>query len=205
MKNLLYVSIVHSQADMGSFSTELSAEGEKRYGVDMWTEHVKHVNESWDKIRHEVFKRVEGISMDRIKIYQDGLPVIDDIGLKIIRDAAVNSKNYQIIEALLDRGAVLKQAEDKYLLLKEYDHLSCITSASSPEKKMKEYLLYQDIADELLDDRDIFIAKQINGTLNKGDMGIAFFGAAHRIIDKLDKDINISYLQQFNDEISKML
>ena len=205
MKNLLYVSIVHSQTDMGSLSAELSAEGEKCYGVDMWTEHVKHVNESWDKIRDEVFKRVEGISMDRIKIYQDGLPVIDDIGLKIIRDAAVNSKNYQIIEALLDRGAVLKQAEDKHLLLKEYGYLSRITSASSPEKKTKEYLLYQDIADELLDDRDIFIAKQINGTLNKGDMGIAFFGAAHRIIDKLDKDINISYLQEFNDEISKML
>ena len=66
----------------------------------------------------------------------------------------------------------------------------------------KAYLMYQDASKELLDDRDNHIAFQINTTLNDDEIGIAFFGAAHSITDKLNKDIDIDVIQMFTDEIS---
>jgi hypothetical protein len=53
-----------------------------------------------------------------------------------------------------------------------------------------------------LNSRDNFIANQINISLNESEIGIAFFGAAHSIIDKLNTDINVVVIQMFNDDIS---
>jgi hypothetical protein len=62
--------------------------------------------------------------------------------------------------------------------------------------------MYQGASKELLDDRDNYIAFQNNTTLNDGEIGIAFFGAAHSIINKLNRDIDVDVIQMFTDEIS---
>jgi hypothetical protein len=193
VRKLYYVSIVHNQADLGTIGKELSIEGEKKYGSDLWKKHLIEIDKAWDKIEVKLLK-IKKIN----KIYQDGLPIIDDIGLKIIKDVAEKgSKNYQIIEKLIDRGAKLEQAESRELLLKEYNFILDMIKSEVKEEKIKSSILYHS---ELLNDRDIFIANQINKTLD--GIGVAFFGATHSIIDKLDKDIKIVEINFFNDKIS---
>jgi len=203
MKRLLYIPIVHNQTDLGSLGHTLSLEGGKIYGTSIWQDHLEQVNKSWNKIESEISKRVKKISPDKIKIYQDGLPVVDEIGINIVKDAAKKgSINYNIIDNLLTQGAKLEIAENKEFLFKEYYLLSDITKTETPENILKAYLIYQNISQELLNDRDNYIANQINVTLNDGEIGIAFFGAAHSIINKLNKDIKVVVIQMFTDAIS---
>ena len=203
MKRLLYIPIVHNQTDLGSLGHTLSLEGGKIYGTSIWQDHLEQVNKSWNKIESEISKRVKKISPDKIKIYQDGLPVVDEIGINIVKDAAKKgSINYNIIDNLLTQGAKLEIAENKEFLFKEYYLLSDITKTETPENILKAYLIYQNISQELLNDRDNYIANQINVTLNDGEIGIAFFGAAHSIINKLNKDIKVLVIQMFTDAIS---
>ncbi|MDP3002598.1 MAG: hypothetical protein Q8N38_05690, partial [Bacteroidales bacterium] len=88
MKRLLYIPIVHNQTDLGSLGSQLSLEGERKYGVSLWQNHLELVDKSWDEIEIEISKQLKKISFDKIKIYQDGLPVADDIGIKIVKDTA---------------------------------------------------------------------------------------------------------------------
>lgn len=203
MKRLIYIPIVHNKTDLGSLGNTLSVEGGKMYGTSTWQDHLEQVDKSWHKIESEISKQVKKVSPDKIKIYQDGLPVVDTIGIKIVKDAAQNgSINYQIIDNLLTQGAKLEIAENKELLLKEYQLLSDITKADTTENTLTAFRLYQNVSQELLNDRDKHIAGQINATLKDGEIGIAFFGAAHAITQKLSKDIKVVVIQMFTDAIS---
>ena len=133
MKKLIYIPIVHNRADLGSLGSQLSLEGERKYGASAWQHHLEEVDRSWDEIEIAIFKQLKKSSFDKIRIYQDGLPVVNEIGIKIVKDAAENgSKNYLIIDNLLTRGAKLEIAENKEFLLKEYYLLSDIKKAETP-------------------------------------------------------------------------
>ncbi len=200
MKKLYYIPIVHNQTDLGSFGSDLSMVGERKYGTYLWRNHLKEVDKSWERIRIEIDKRLKNVSFEKIKIYQDGLPAVGDIGIKIVKEVAEKgSKNYKIIDKLLKKGAKIETAESKDFLCKEYYLLSGISRA---EKQSEAYAKYKKVSKELLIERDTFIANQINVTLNGGETGIAFFGAAHSIIDKINKDIDIVVIQMFKDDIS---
>ena len=134
MKKLLYIPIVHNKADLGSLGSRLSLEGARKYGVSAWQDHLEKIEKSWDEIEIEIYKKLKKRPFDKIKIYQDGLPAIGDIGIKIVKDAAANgSKNYSIIDGLLARGATLEIAENKDFLIREYSLLSDISKAETPE------------------------------------------------------------------------
>ena len=203
MKKLIYIPIVHNKADLGSLGSQLSVEGEKRYGASLWQQHVEQVDKSWDNIESEILKQLKKKPFDKVRIYQDGLPVVDEIGIKIVKETAENgSKNYSIIDRLLSKGAKLELAENKEFLIREYYLLSDLSKAGTPENQLESYLKYQQVSQELLASRDHFIANRINMTLKDGETGIAFFGAAHAIIDKLNKEIKVVIIQMFKDEIS---
>ena len=200
MRKLIYLPMVHSQSDMGSMSNSLLLEGEKKYGKDKWEKHIETVNNAWSTIKNKI--DIETLNSE-IKIYQDGLPIAGEVGLKIINDCANNgSENYKIIQQLIKDGAKLELAESRELLMYEYSYISTITKAETSEQKLIAYRIYNDIAQELLEERDKFISNQINTTLKDGEIGIAFFGAIHSIIDKIDKDIEIIIIDVFTDEIS---
>lgn len=205
MRKLLYSLIVHNQADLGSFKERLSIEGERRYGRIRWEAHLKQVQESWDRTEEIVgrFLNTNNVPKSKVRVYQDGLPVAGEIGLKIVREGARRgSKNYQILENLVDRGACLEEADSRELLLQEHNYLSKIVKAATLTEKLKQYALYQVISQELLNKRDIYIAERINATLSKDELGLAFFGAIHSIVDKLAKDIEVTIIQEFKDRIS---
>ncbi len=206
MKKLFHIPIIHNKADLGSLGSQLSLEGERKYGVSAWHDHLEQVDKSWDKIETEILKQVKKKSFEKIRIYQDGLPIAGETGRKIVKEAAENgSKNYSIIDGLLARGAILEVAENKEFLLREYSLLTGIRNAQTPEKQLEAYLSYQRMSQELLISRDNYVANQINTTLKEGETGIAFFGAAHTIIDKLDYRIKVVVIQMFRDLISLSL
>ena len=86
MKKLIYFPIVHSQADLGSVAANLSDEGQKKYGEKLWKEHLKSVDKSWDIIELFISQLIFQYPNTKFKIYQDGLPAIGELGLKIIID-----------------------------------------------------------------------------------------------------------------------
>ena len=203
MKKLIYIPIVHNQADLGSLGSRLSMEGEKKYGASHWNHHLEQVNKAWDRVESEILRHVLDKEAEKIVIYQDGLPVAGETGTQIIKDTAEKgSKNYSIIAGLLDSGAKLEVAENKELLFREYYLLSDISKAESAEKQLEAFFTYQEVSQQLLNERDKHIASQINSTLRDGETGIAFFGASHSIIDKLNKQIEVVVINLFNDVIS---
>ncbi len=206
MKKVIYIPIIHNKADLGSLGSQLSVEGERKYGVASWQSHLEEVDKSWDEIEIEIARQLENVPWDTIKIYQDGLPVTGEIGIKIVKDAASQgSKNYAIIDALLSQGARLETAEDKELLFQEYYLLSDISKAPTYEQQIEAFLKYQRESLEILNKRDAFIANQINTSLKDGETGIAFFGAAHSVLEKLNNDIDVIAIRMFDDEISRNL
>lgn len=205
MRQLLYFPIIHNQADIGSLKEQLSIEGERKYGKEEWAGYLKQVGKSWDRIEKLVKEHITAnkVPISKVRLYQDGLPAAGEIGLKIVKDVAKQgSRNYQILEDLISKGAYLEEAENKELLMEEYGHISRILKAETPTERLKYFILYQDAAQELLDKRDAYIANSINETLDKDELGILFLGGRHSILDKLDKNITVRVIQEFRDKIS---
>lgn len=93
----------------------------------------------------------------------------------------VKSPNYELLRFLKQKGAQVFGTEDPKLLKKEYQFVS---QANKDREK----------ATSLLAKRDSYITKRIDKTLNQGDLGILFIGAAHKIQNKLPKDIQAEIL-----------
>ena len=198
----MYFPIVHNEADMGSVGAGFSLACEKKYGRVDWRNHVEQVRKSWNRVG-DLVNREFKMSTSRVRIYQDGLPVAGEIGLKIVKDVAKQgSQNYQIVEGLIGQGALLEEAESKELLLQEHGYLSRIGGATTTIELTKADLLYKEVAEELLNERDAYIAGRINETLGKGELGMAFFGGKHSIVGKLEKDIVVDVVEEFRDGIS---
>ena len=200
MKKLLYFPVIHNQTDLGSLGSELSAEGEKKYGSTNWETHLQDVENSWDRVEAEIFRLLGEMTYNKIKIYQDGLPVDGEIGLKIIQElVSKGSKNYKIIDKLISNGAQIVTAENRDILIQEYNLVKDIINSTTEENQIKAQLIYKEMANEILDKRDNHIAKTINATLEEDEIGIAFFGAMHSVVDKLNEDITVTKLDMFFD------
>ena len=131
------------------------------------------------------------------KIYQDGLITEGADGIRIIDEGArLGSVNYKIIAELLQRGAVLVKTEDINLVQKEYAYIKNITSAKSAREIKSAATKYKLIQNQLLLNRDKFIAGTITNTLKNDETGILFIGAYHDIISKLPSDILITQVKQ---------
>lgn len=188
MRTLYYVPIIHTSADMGSLANALTRCGISQVGEKMWQEHVNAVHKFWDVIAGFM----ESIPASGLKIYQDGLVADGEIGLKIIAAGAQSgSRNYQIVEALIKRGAEIVKTEDFKLVLEERDRLLEIIEAPTSLAKVWASFKYRFIKHRLLTRRDSFIARQIDETLATGQSGVLFIGAYHRLRRILPKDIKV--------------
>lgn len=190
MRRLFVIRIVHTSADMGSMSEGLIKEGIAKLGREKWLENQKKIENFWT----EVEKEINSLNLDysRTRIYQDGLPCGGELGLKIVRETAdKGSRNYQIVRNLIENGATIEAAESPELLKKEYEHIRAIMTASSDKEKAEAIQKYEQIKDELMRERDDYIANAIDITLKDGETGVLFIGAAHNVVSKLPKDIEV--------------
>ncbi len=192
MRQLIYVPVIHSEADMGTVAESHKKEFTDQFGVCVWNEHIKAVDEMWEGIRKRLCKL--DVDYSKVRIYQDGLPLCGR-EMHIVRDvAAQGSQNHQLVLSLVERGASLEGTEDVQLLLEEYRYIQAITTERKPAEKRKKAKSLSVKRKLLLRRRDRFTAQRIDETLQEGETGILFAGMAHRIDMYLPNDINVSYL-----------
>jgi len=171
LRRLFWVPIIHTAADLGSLAGR--ARGE--YSAAGWAEHEQQIASYWGGIA----SALEALSLDyaKVKIYHDSMVADGDLGKKIVRELARNgSPDYMLTERLIDSGARLMKTEDIELLLLEYQAHS--RAGTSPQE-----------LENVLTQRDVYVARRIDKTLDKGDTGILFMGAAHQVCRLLPCDI----------------
>jgi hypothetical protein len=192
MRRLIYIPIIHTEADMGSIAKGLKKEFTRKHGRGKWKEHVRAVDDMWDGIK----RKIEGLKLDykKVRIYQDGLP-LSGREMDIVEEvAAKGSKNYQIVRDLVNQGAHLEGTEDINLLLEEYKYVKEVTGITNPIQKEEVIKKLRGMADALLVKRGRFIAQRIDKTLKEGETGILFMGIKHEVDKYLPKDIKVSDL-----------
>ncbi len=169
-------------ADLGSIAKHVDKRGIAGFGEEFWKKHRETVSMFWDSIS-DYFANLE---VKDVKIYQDGLVADGQVGQKIVEEGVKSgSKNYEIIDGLLKKGAILVQTEDFPLVKEERDRIVKITQAKTTTGKLVAYLKYRLAKNRLLRKRDDYIARRINETLADAEEGILFVGAYHNIIPKL--------------------
>jgi len=193
MRTLVLIRIVHSPSDMGSMRKGLEKESISKVGAEKWKENQRRIETFWKEVENEIYSL--NLDLENVRIYQDGLPCGGDLGEKIVKETAnKGSQNYQIILKLVEKGAKLEATESPELLIKEFEHIKAFINAPSENEKRDAEIRYDQIKDELLKERDIFIAKSIDATLKDDQTGILFIGAAHDVVSFLEKDIKIKQL-----------
>jgi hypothetical protein len=195
MRTLIYVPIIHSVTDMGSLGEELKRKSALEFGEDRWQKHTETVNGYWDAIE-SYFENID-LYIKETKIYQDGMFVDGEIGMKLISDGVkAGSKNSIIVSNLLNRGAILIRTEDFQMVKAEYDGLQRILKAKSNFKKILLMLRYKLSKPLFLKRRDKFMAGRIAETLGPTETGILFIGAYHNVMNRLPKDITVIELKE---------
>ena len=192
MRTLIYVPIVHTMADMGSEAEALMQEAIKRYGRRRWRRSRQAIDAIWEGIK----ERLLSLNLDypRVRIYQDGLSV-SGRELEIAKEVAgKGSKNYALVVELVERGATLEGTESPDLLLEEYQAIKRITQAKDEAERKAAEAQYAQESARILRERDAFIARRIDETLQEGEVGLLFIGILHRVDQLLPKDIEVNYL-----------
>lgn len=192
MRKLLYVPIAHSMADMGSKAELLKQRFVERFGPGRWSEHRALIEELWQGIRDRLL--AQGLRWEKVRLYQDGLPVCGR-ELEIVRHvAAQGSRNYELVLELIGKGARLEGTEEPELLRREYELASAVVSADEEESRRRASDRYAEEGPKILKARDEFIGRRIDQTLRDGEVGVLFVGVLHEVDRCLPKNIRVRYL-----------
>ena len=188
IRTLIYCPVIHTTEDLGKMGEPLRKAGLENLGAAGLERKDRMVRQIWTLIESYI-ERLE-ISFDKLRLYQDGLPVCGREYDIVKHMARAGSRNHQILIRLMDKGAMLTGTEDPALLLAEYEWIkqSIHPPLDSVEKSSSHT---RDRAKMLLKQRDQFIAVRINQTLEPGEYGILFIGMLHRVDPLLDPDIRI--------------
>jgi hypothetical protein len=182
VRRLIYVPIIHTEADMGSLKELLKQKYIEQVGEKAWEEHKKTVEETWQDIEKGL--EALGLPYSRVKLYQDGLPCCGREPELVKELAAEGNPNYQLLLKLMEKGAEVVGTEDPALLLEEYRSL-----LHPPQAERKSALGGQ----VRLKKRDTFIAQRIHHSLKEGEIGILFLGLLHRVDKELPSDIQVEF------------
>ncbi|MGA2616720.1 MAG: hypothetical protein ABSF26_03865 [Thermoguttaceae bacterium] len=182
MKRLIVISVIHTAADLGSLAESVRARHVERFGAEGWERRQRAVEELWKDTR----RAIDALSLDfrLLRLYQDGLPVCGQEERMVRELAAVGSLNHQLLLELMGRGAALVGTEDPQLLIREYQQqrrrFEAPAGGATAGGPMAAGCSPGEEA-ELLAARDRFIAARIAATLQEGETGLLFLGAAHRL------------------------
>jgi len=180
-------------ADMGSVASTLDDKATAKLTPELWQRHKEIVSAFWDSIG----RFLDALDVNGFKIYQDGLVADGEEGLRIVRESiSQGSKNYEIVERLLERGAILMKTESLPLVKQEYNYITKMTRSKSLKEREVAALRYKLARGKLLKQRDEFIAGRINETLAEYETGILFIGAYHDIVHRLASDIRVGQVKE---------
>jgi hypothetical protein len=190
-RTLIYLPIIHTQADMGALSESIRRLKVKRLGRKGWERNLNLVDKLWVRIEQAIESLV--LPYERVRLYQDGLPVCGREVEIVAELAKAGSRNHQLLLRLREKGATIMGTESSELLVEEYQLVKEDFSTGKPEVATRGEARRKALRDSLLKRRDQYIARRINGTLLRGEAGLIFLGMLHSVGPWLDKDIRVVY------------
>jgi hypothetical protein len=199
-RTLIYIPIIHTQEDMGSFSELVREATLKKHGEKSWKQKEQLINEIW----REIGRVVDNLDLEdkTVRLYQDSLPVCGR-ELEIVKEIAkAGSLNHQLLLRLLKRGATLMGTESAELLVEEYKLVKQTLVSGNIEETATIEASQKKLSETLLKKRDQYIAEQINKTLGCGETGILFLGMMHSLDNLLNKDIRVKNIHFFTRPIT---
>lgn len=186
---LICIPIVHTEADMGALNEPIQRLKVKKLGKKMWEHNLELVKDFWTQI--EQATQDLALSYERVRLYQDGLPVCGH-ELEIVTDLAkAGSRNYQLLLKLKEKGATLMGTESSELLLEEYELVKQVFTGEMFRGPSRHAARANDLQHSLLQRRDQFMARRISQTLLGGETGLLFVGMLHSVEPWLDQDIRV--------------
>ena len=191
MRTLIYIPIIHTQADMGALAGAIRRLSIEKLGHREWERSVKAIDQLWTII-HETIEKLD-LPYPQVRLYQDGLP---NCGreVQIVTDLAnAGSPNHQLLLYLMEKGATLMGTESADLLLEEYQLVQQILSAQGLGEAERVQARQESLSNSLLERRDRYISERINETLREGETGILFLGMLHSLEERIAKDIQVHY------------
>jgi hypothetical protein len=187
---LIYIPIIHTQADMGALSGRIERLKVKRLGRKGWERNVNLVDRLWSEIE----QAIESLALpyERVRIYQDGLPVCGREVEIVAELEKAGSRNHRLLLGLKEKGATIMGTESSELLVEEYQLVKEVFASRKPEVATRGEVRRKALRDSLLKRRDQYIAQRID-TLQMGETGLIFLGMLHSLGPWLAKDIRVVY------------
>lgn len=190
-RTLIYIPIIHTQADMGALARSVRRVTVQKLGRRAWKRNVDVIGQMWA----EICRTVEGweLPWENVRLYQDGLPRCGREAEIVTELAGAGSPNHQLLLSLMKRGATLMGTESPDLLLEEYKLVQQILAAKDPEGAARVEARHAARSRSLLAQRDQYVAGRINESLRAGETGILFLGMLHSLDSRLAEDIRVTY------------
>jgi hypothetical protein len=190
-RTLIYIPIIHTQADMGALSEAIRRLKVKKLGRKGWERNVNLIGQLWAQIEQVIEKLV--LRYERVRVYQDGLPVCGREAEIVTELAKAGSRNHRLLLRLKEKGATIMGTESSELLVEEYQFVKEDFASGRPERAIRDEARRKALRDSLLKRRDQYIARRINNTLRAGETGLMFLGMLHSVRPWLEKDIQVLY------------
>jgi hypothetical protein len=194
LRSLIYVPIIHSEADLGSVGGVVRERYQEAFGKEAWQRRFSSVDAMWEGLTRKVLALP--LDWNRTRLYQDGLPVCGR-EIEIVRDLArQGSRNHQILLAAVDRGARLMGTESAPLIVAEYRRVQKLIQASRLMESESDAVALELRAEgeRLLRERDAYIATRIGTTLEDGETALLFIGLLHRVDDLLGDGYEVHHV-----------
>jgi hypothetical protein len=190
-RTLIYVPIVHSEADLGSLAEEIRRQLSDAFGADSLQQAARSVEAMWASL-HSHFAAFP-FAWDKVKLYQDGLAVCG-MEEQIVHDlAGQKSTNHQVLVELMKRGAKLMGTEDPKLLVRDYHRIQKLVQAARDRAPDSVVEPLKREGELLLQERDLYIAQRIDSTLEEGETGILCIGLLHHVTEHLEGKMGVRW------------
>jgi hypothetical protein len=186
---LICIPIIHTQADMGGLNEPIQRLKVKKLGKKVWERNLELVNNFWTEIE----RATENLAppYEKVRVYQDGLPVCGHEAEIVADLAQAGSRNHQLLLKLKQKGALLMGTESAELLVEEYQLVRQVFAEEISGGSAQRAARGKTLQDSLLKRRDQFIGWRISQTLLGGETGLLFVGMLHEVAPWLAKDIEV--------------
>ena len=191
-RTLIYFPVINNtQADMANLRESIWQMTLQKLGKNDRKLKANLIDELWFHIERSI--NSWPLSYEKVRLYQDGLPV-SRWKTKIVTEMAkAGSLNHRLLLRLMERGATIMGTESPELLIQEYELVKQTLCGSDTLQTAKAVAYQNALSESLLKRRGQYIADRINSTLHIGETGILFLGVVHFLGDWLDEDIQVIY------------
>jgi hypothetical protein len=193
-RRLIWVPIVHSEADLGNMSELVKGLHIRRMGRAAWNRHVQTIHRMWEDTRAKIDEL--GLDCGKVRLYQDGLPKSGHEARIVADLARAGSQNHALLLELMKRGAQLTGTESPDLLLEEYEMARRMLVSAKSGGGQTAGPVQSQLSKRLLEKRDRYIAEQIGRTLALEETGLVFLGMLHSLGAFLPSDIQMVRLEE---------